>query len=272
MKNTTVTQSLYKYLRTLMVPFFILSLVAFDVSAAIGSMGEAINKAGRQRMLSQRIAQSYIQIGIQPGSPKATKQLARSVVEFDRNLQELKAFVPAESIASDLAAIESLWAQYRTLAEGSVNKDNGALLLEQSNIILSDTHAYVVKLEAIFGGKKAELINIAGRQRMLSQRIAKNFLAKHWGLEADISTEGLYEDMAGYEKVLSYLAESDMNTPAINTQLGKVKGQFIFASKGFDGVMSLSGQRLVHVVAGSTDSMLYGMNKVTGMYAELLAE
>jgi len=80
------------------------------------------------------------------------------------------------------------------------------------------------------------------------------------------------ENIAEYESVLSYLSQLKLNTPEIRTQLHKVTGQFRYASKGFDGAMSLSGKRLVHVVTGTTDAMLRGMNIVTGLYAQRLAD
>lgn len=244
-------------------------LVIPQAEASINTMGEAINIAGRQRMLSQRIAQSYLLIGLQPDSKRAPKQLERSLNEFQRNLEDLKAFPPAQSLRPDIATVEQLWGPYKALSSSPVNKDNAILLIEQSNPILAAAHKYVTKLEKLSGTTKAEVINISGRQRMLSQRIAKNFLAQHWGV-SNQATEDLYNDLAEYENVLGYLMDSDINTPAINTQLNKVKGYFNYASQGFDGVMDLSEKRLIYVVTGTTDYMLRGMDVTTKMYANLL--
>ncbi|BFM16643.1 hypothetical protein R50073_28260 [Maricurvus nonylphenolicus] len=244
-------------------------LVAPQAEASIKTMGEAINIAGRQRMLSQRIAQSYLLIGLQPDSKRGPTQLERSLVEFQRNLDDLKAFPPAKSLLEDISTVEDLWKPYKALASAPVNKDNAVELIEQSNPILAAAHEYVGKLQNLSGTTKAEVINISGRQRMLSQRIAKNFLAQHWGV-SNKATEDLYNDLAEYENVLGYLMESDINTPAINTQLNKVKGYFNYASQGFDGVMELSEKRLIYVVTGTTDYMLRGMDVTTKMYANLL--
>ncbi len=268
--NTKATAFLL--LNKLLLSSMVLFGTTLEASAAIQSMGEAVNIAGRQRMLSQRIAQSYVLVALRPQSARGQVQLDRALTEFDRNLQQLRHYKPAQSLQKDIAAVERLWIPYKTLAMASVSKPNAQVLFTQSNELLKKAHAYVENLEKISGTQKAEVINISGRQRMLSQRIAKNFLASHWGLVGDNSTAMLYEDIAEYENVLSYLSELEINTPEIQTQLNKVNGQFKYASKGFDGAMSLSGQRLIHVVTGTTDSMLRGMNIVTGQYAQLLKD
>jgi len=256
----------------LLTSILIVGTVSSDVNANVDSMGEAINIAGRQRMLSQRIAQSYFLIGINPDSKRGNIQLKRAVAEFDRNLENLKRYQRAEPLQDTMAGVEALWIPYRTLATAPVSKANGKVLLDQSNQLLAMAHTYVVALEVLSGSHKGEIINISGRQRMLSQRIAKNFLASHWQLTDHVTTQLLYEDIAEYENVLSYLSQLKLNTPEIQTQLHKVTEQFRYASKGFDGVMSLSGKRLVHVVTGTTDAMLRGMNIVTGLYAQHLTE
>lgn len=267
--KVTIAQSLSK----LLLPSFLLfGMTSIDSHAGIDSMGEAINIAGRQRMLSQRIAQSYFLAALRPQSQRGPIQLDRALSEFDRNLQNLKSYKRAAPLKNDIAHVETLWIAYKTLASADISKANAQVLFAQSNELLAKAHAYVVKLEKVSGTNKAEVINISGRQRMLSQRIAKNFLASHWGLVGDDSTDLLFEDIAEYENVLSYLSELEINTPQIDTQLNKVNGQFKYASKGFDGAMALSGQRLIHVITGTTDSMLRGMNIVTGQYAELLKD
>ena len=47
---------------------------------------EAINTAGRQRMLTQRITRAYVQAGLGANAGVATRQLEQSVTRFDGQL------------------------------------------------------------------------------------------------------------------------------------------------------------------------------------------
>ena len=162
MRSTRKTWIATLSLAKLLITSVVFVTVSMDASAKIKTMGEAINIAGRQRMLSQRIAQSYFLLGIKPDSKRGAIQLDRSVSEFERNLNNLKEYAPAKSLRSDIAAVEALWIPYKTLAQSNVNKTNAEVLLAQSNDILTKAHHYVVELEKLSGTNKAEIINISG--------------------------------------------------------------------------------------------------------------
>ena len=62
----------------------ILGLPVAPAWAQISDINVAINKAGRQRMLSQRMAKAYFQIGQQIDVDRSRKVLDQSVALFDR--------------------------------------------------------------------------------------------------------------------------------------------------------------------------------------------
>ena len=234
------------------------------------TMGQAIDKAGQQRMLSQRIAQSFILTGIQPDNARYKAQLDKAIKQFQENLDTLQANNDAISMRGDLLTVRNLWKPFKTVATGPVTKQNAAELSEKSDALLTAAHTYVQKLEALSNHKGAELVNVSGRQRMLSQRIAKNYLAYYWGLESEASLEKLYADLAEYELMLTFLKDSQFNTETIKKKILKTEGHLKYASKGFDGDMSLKGDRLIFVITGTTDTMLHNMNEITHLYASEL--
>ena len=234
------------------------------------NMGDAINMAGRQRMLSQRITQSYILTGIQPEAEKHQQVFHRSMLEFERNLNQLFAFKPAAPVRSTLVLVQHEWRAFSEIARQPVSKATAAELFKRSNSLLPAAHTYVMRLQALANHSSAELVNVSGRQRMLSQRIAKNYVAQFWGVAGNNGTKLLYEDLAEFEQMLTFLLESPLNTPEITRNLLKTQGHLSYASRGFDGEMQMSEARQIHVITGTTDIMLRNMNVITGQYAELL--
>ena len=149
---------------------------------------EAMNLSGMQRMLSQRIAKSYLMIGAEVRSEQALQQLDQSVARFENNYQALAEYAPSAEIGAALEQVGESWQHYRELALSRPTREQAVLLLALSDQLLAHSEALVQLIEAHTGSAGARLVNRSGRQRMLSQRIAKLYLALSWRLPASRSS------------------------------------------------------------------------------------
>ena len=233
------------------------------------TINSAINKAGRQRMLSQRMAKAYCQIGLGVEVERSKKILEQSVALFDRQLTELKAFAPSPEIKDTYAKLEQTWLVYRQLLTGSEpNIDNAKKIAQASEDVLKLAQQGTVLLEKQSGTATGKLINVAGRQRMLSQRIAKLSMFRAWDITSAQMTQDLASAMKEFTAAQVFLTSAPQNSGAINNELQLASTQWLFFA---DALKQTEGTRAEQLrnVATTSERILQVMDDVTGLYEGL---
>lgn len=233
------------------------------------TLTEIIDQAGQQRMLSQRIAKAYLLKGITAQNEKGEDQLISAITHFNKNFYNIKSHKSSKALPHELKQVKNHWLLFKDLITQTNTPSNELKVIKQSDNLLNAAHTYVKKLEMITGEELSEVVGTSGKQRMLSQRIARYYLAYHRGLGEQEWLERVYDDLAEYENTLLYLKTTSVNTKAINTMLRKAHSNFRFTNQGFDGILSFTPERLVHVAISSTEMMLYRMDTLTKQYAAL---
>jgi hypothetical protein len=226
---------------------------------------DAIDKAGMQRMLSQRILKSYCELGLGEDHGTSKEQLLQAVNLFDAHLLQLESFPADDAVKASLAKVREVWGPYRDLAVKAPGKDGARLMLEINHQLLPLTHDVVVKMEQASGTTSGRLVNVAGRQRMLSQRLAMFYLLKLWGVggpaEDGLADTAAKEFAAGLKELRAFRA-NPKEAVSLLDNLERAYQLLLRARADKAGNLSF-------LISTTSERMLDDADQLTGLYVAL---
>ena len=241
--------------------------------AQVTDINDAINKAGRQRMLSQRMGKAWLALAHRADTPTARQVLEQSIALFERQLRELKAYAPAALIRDTYVQLEAAWGAHKVaLQTQELTADRASVLLQADAKVLALAHQGTVQYEAASGKPVGQLVNIAGRQRMLSQRMAKFYLAAMLPVDAAAAKEEITKARAEFVAATERLRSAPQATPRIRQELQLADSQWVFFDAALQRMQGGGNvNRQVAEVYVASENLLVSMDRVTGMYAALAA-
>lgn len=250
------------------LPAITLAFLVFFAGAALAQteVNSPVHLAGDQRMLSQRIAKLYSQIGLNVLPSLATNQLRLASSRFEHNLAALKPGVagsPEATRAHERLAGE--WLNMQKAVAEAVSREAAEALARRSEATLAAAEQLARVVEGLGKPDTSGLVNLADRQRMLSQRIANNYLLRSWGIESSAVREIMESSAKDFSAGLAKLGASPNNSEEIRRELEEVGQQWewLQASLAVEGA---SPYRLI--VAESADAILEATDRVTRLFEQ----
>ncbi len=242
-------------------------LLAGAAQAQITDIESAINKAGRERMLSQRMAKAYFQIGQQLEVERSQKTLDASVAQFDRQLVELKHYAPTPALRETYQRLEQSWLAYKDLLVGRApSKAQAGQVLALSEQVLALAMAGTDQLEKHAGSQTGRLVNLAGRQRMLSQRMAKLYQAQAWGVAAPNTAAELTQARKQFAAAQQELMDAAAGQPRLREGLELVRQQWLFFDSALNQPPSPEARSALLAVASTSERILAEMEAVVTLF------
>jgi len=236
-------------------------------TAARMSLGVAINKAGRQRMLSQRMVKAYAQLGLGVLPERSMKIMEASRDLFESQLAELLEYSPSPEIKSLYGEMGSAWLPYRENLLTAPSPELGPAIYKNSEDVLKIAHRATLELERMSATPAGRLVNIAGRQRMLSQRAAKLYMLREWKVPQAIESD-LKAVREEFRQALALLKAAPESTAEIKSQLSLAESQWLFFDRALDSktVSSHDDEISRRNVATTSERLLEVFESVTAMF------
>jgi hypothetical protein len=220
--------------------------------------------------LAERAGKLQAQVGQGVLVERSRRSLAEALRELEGLLQALERRAPSAEIRDNYVLLGLLAQEYRPAASRPATRDNARKLAERTEEI-----AWVAAKNARLAEERLRtpagtLALHASEAGMLSQRVARLQLLRHWGIREESMARELAAALGELGTRLQQLAGDPRNTAAISAEVEVSQSQFMFlAQAARDLEAGKAVARQAEFIAKSADHILESMQRAARLYEAL---
>lgn len=236
------------------------ALGVIDMSKA----GDAVNRSGQLRMLSQRIVRCYAQALAGAGAEEAMRIMADSVARADSNFAVLRKAIGSKEYGQHVNRTSSAWRDVAAICALAPDAGRLNVLDAKAEIMLKDAETLTEYLESSGLAASLHVLNVAGRQRMICQRIAKLCFLLALDPNGERLTE-LRQLTSSFRTAMEYLTTLPLSSGTIQDSLKAATMEWHRLSGALE---SLHESRVLAEIAESSEKLLHVIERLTGQYEQ----
>lgn len=233
------------------------------------ALSVAINRVARFRALSQRIAKSYVQmrLGVLPEQAEKVMATAKKLVRS--GFADLASVSWPVELAQQVSEVQKSFDVLDALLVMPPTAKSVAAVVAQADRTLDSANTATEAFEKSSKASAAKLVNLAGRQRALSQRMAKNYFLLATGDDHPSARQQLTSDADAFRQAMLTLEAAPLTTPAIRDELTQGNGQWLFFNAALQRKPDARG---LADVATTSERLLEVTDRLTDLYDAALKQ
>jgi hypothetical protein len=247
----------------------IIAPTAHSANAEI-SLATAINRLARFRALAQRCAKLYAQVSLNVLPEKGNSTLAAAQRLVQTGFDELAAGTYSTDIVQQIALIKSSAANLTALIAGAPKREVLATVSAEADKMTAQAIKGTDLLTTYAKSGTAKIIDTAGKQRFLSQRIAKNYFLLSAGINTPTIRPQMLADRAEFKAAVATMQNAPISTAAIRVDLDLLNAQWFMFESAIDKAQDRPN--VMEDVATASERILEIANNLTNRYEAALAE
>jgi len=226
---------------------------------------DGVNRAGQLRMLSQRLTKLYLLQLAGTQVAQCAERQVQSVQRIDSTMAQLGKNLSLPTFGDLLVQVADSWQQ---LKQGLQAEHRSSQMLPMDGLaerLLEQAERLTSVLENAGAVAPLHVLNVAGRQRMLSQRFAKFALLGLLGGRAvqQAAQAGMGECKTAFEQAMNYLGDIPLTSADIRANLALATRHW---QRMLAGVAELHTASGLEQLASASEDLLEVFENLSALY------